>query len=134
MSEIDEQKQEIDMKVVFDVGTTVLLALVPLSLIIISYLVVYIPPEYIIIATILTGILSQYAANQRVKDSVETVQKWIRFDYLTTILLMAWPIIVVLQPQLMLYIPSQLIVPVTILFTILSQFVTEKRAATGISE
>lgn len=134
MSEIDEQKQEIDMEVVFDVGTTVLLALVPLSLIIISYLVVYIPPEYIIIATILTGILSQYAANQRVKDSVETVKKWIRFDYLTTILLMAWPIIVVLQPQLMLYIPSQLIVPVTILFTILSQFVTEKRAATGISE
>lgn len=134
MSEIDEQKQEIDMKVVFDVGTTVLLALVPLSLIVISYLVVYIPPEYIIIATILTGILSQYAANQRVKDSVESVKKWIRFDYLTTILLMAWPVIVVLQPQLMLYIPSQLIVPVTILFTILSQFVTEKRAATGISE
>lgn len=127
MTETNEP--QIDMRMVFDVGTTILLALVPLTLILISYLVTYIPPEYIILATVLTGILSQYASNRRVKDSVETVKKWIRFDYLTTILLMAWPVIVVLQPQLMVYIPPQLIVPVTIGFTILSQFVTEKRAA-----
>nr|WP_319372472.1 hypothetical protein [uncultured Methanobacterium sp.] len=131
MTETNET--QIDMKMVFDVGTTILLALVPLTLILISYLVTYIPPEYIIIVTVLTGILSQYASNRRVKDSVETVKKWIRFDYLTTILLMAWPVIVVLQPQLMVYIPTQLIVPVTIGFTILSQFVTEKRAASETS-
>lgn len=131
MTETNET--QIDMKMVFDVGTTILLALVPLTLILISYLVTYIPPEYIILVTVLTGILSQYASNRRVKNSVETVKKWIRFDYLTTILLMAWPVIVVLQPQLMVYIPAQLIVPVTICFTILSQFVTEKRAASETS-
>lgn len=131
MTETNEN--QIDMKMVFDVGTTILLAFVPLTLILISYLVTYIPPEYIILVTVLTGILSQYASNRRVKDSVETVKKWIRFDYLTTILLMAWPVIVVLQPQLMVYIPAQLIVPVTIGFTILSQFVTEKRAASETS-
>ena len=116
-----------DMKRVWDILTTLIFAFVPLTLIVISYLVVYIPPEYIALVALVTALLSQYTSNQRVKDSVETVKKWIRFDYLTTILVAVWPIIIAYQPQLMVQVPPVLIIPVTIIFAILSQFVADKR-------
>lgn len=109
--------------------TTVGYALIPLLLLVISYTLVYIPPEYIVVVTIIVGALSQYATNQRVKDSVEIVKKWVRFDYLTTILVGIWPVIGALQPQILSNTPALLLIPVTILFAILSQFVAEKRAA-----
>ena len=120
-----------DMKKFYDIVTTLIFGLVPLTLLVISYTLIYIPPEYIVLVTMITGIISQYASNQRVKDSVETVKKWIRFDYLTTILLAIWPILVAYQPQIMLQIPGQLIIPVTIIFTIISQWVAEKREING---
>jgi membrane glycosyltransferase len=110
-----------------DIGTTLLLASVPLTLLLISYFYAYIPPEYIALVTIVLAILSQYTSNQRVKDSVETVKKWIRWDYITTILLVVWPIIASIQPQLLVNVPPALLGLVTALFAITSQWVADKR-------
>lgn len=110
-----------------DIGTTLLLACVPLALLLISYFYAHIPTEYIALVTLVLAILSQYASNQRVKDSVEIVKKWIRWDYITTILLALWPIVVSFQPQLLVYVPPALIGFVTALFALISQFVANKR-------
>lgn len=114
-------------KEIQDIGTTILLACVPLVLILISYFYAYIPAEYIVGVTIVLALLSQYTSNQRVKDSVETVKKWIRWDYITTILLIVWPILVSVQPQLLVYVPPALLGIVTALFAIISQYVADKR-------
>ena len=110
-----------------DIGTTLLLASMPLALLLISFFYAYIPPEYIAMVTIILAILSQYTSNQRVKDSVETVKKWIRWDYITTILLVVWPIIASIQPQLLVNVPPALLGLVTALFAITSQWVADKR-------
>lgn len=123
-----------EMKKLWDILTTVILASVPLALLLISYFIAYIPPEYIALVTLVLAILSQQASNQRVKDSVEIVKKWIRWDYITTILLVVWPIIAAYQSQLMVQIPPALIIPVTIIFTIISQYVADKREETSDSE
>lgn len=114
-------------KEIQDKGTTLLLACVPLTLLLISYFYAYIPPAYIALVTIILAILSQYTSNQRVKDSVETVKKWIRWDYITTILLVVWPILVSVQPQLLVYVPPAFLGIVTALFAIISQYVADKR-------
>jgi membrane glycosyltransferase len=102
-----------------DNATTLLLACVPLALLLISYFYAYIPPEYIALVTIFLAFLSQYTSNQRVKDSVEIVKKWIRWDYITTILLAVWPLIVTFQPQILVYVPPALLGFVTVIFTII---------------
>ena len=122
-----------NFKKAFDILTTVVLALVPLSLLLVSFFIVYIPPEYIALVTLGIAIISQQASNQRVKDSVETVKKWIRWDYITTILLAVWPIIVVYQPQIMVYVPTGLIIIVSGLFAFVSQWVADKREETSLT-
>ncbi|KAF5046212.1 hypothetical protein DSECCO2_473120 [anaerobic digester metagenome] len=116
-----------DWKEIQDIGTTLLLACVPLVLLLISFFYAYIPAEYIVAVTIALAILSQLASNKRTKDSVETVKKWIRWDYITTVLLMVWPIIVALEPQLMIYVSPTMIGFVTALFALISQYVADKR-------
>lgn len=114
-------------KEIQDIGTTLLLACVPLALLLISYFYAYIPPAYIVLVTLVLAILSQLASNKRTKDSVELVKKWIRWDYITTILLAVWPIVVALQPQLMIYVSPTMIGFITALFAIVSQYVAGKR-------
>lgn len=50
-------------------------------------------------------------------------------DYLTTIFLMAIPVIVALQDQIMLYVPPEYAIVATIIFGILSQVVANMRVA-----
>ncbi len=118
-------------KGIYDVVTTLLLACVPTVLVLIYFFIAYIPPAYIFLVTAILTILSQHASNQRVKDSVEIVKKWIRWDYITTILLAVWPIVVLYRPQLMSYVPAFLVVFVTGIFTITSQWVANKREETS---
>lgn len=120
-----------NFKEAYDILTTVVLALVPLSLLMVSFFIVYIPPEYIALVTLAIAIISQQASNQRVKDSVEIVKKWIRWDYITTILLAVWPIVVAYQPQIMVYVPTSLIIIVAGLFAFVSQWVADKREETS---
>lgn len=115
----------------YDILTTLVLALVPLSLLLVSFFIAYIPPEYIALVTLAIAIISQQASNQRVKDSVETVKKWIRWDYITTILLAVWPIVVAYQPQIMVYVPASLIIIMSGLFAFVSQWVANKREETS---
>ncbi|MBF4474549.1 hypothetical protein [Methanobacterium formicicum] len=118
-------------KGIYDIVTTLLLACVPTVLVLIYFFIAYIPPAYIFLVTAILTILSQHASNQRVKDSVEIVKKWIRWDYITTILLAVWPIVVLYQPELMSYVPAFLVVFVTGIFTITSQWVANKREETS---
>lgn len=116
-----------DWKEFYDKATTVLLACVPLTLLLINYFYAHIPAGYIAAVTIVLVILSQNASNRRVQDSVETVKKWIRWDYITSILLGVWPIVVAFQPQIMVYVPAVYIGIVTGIFAIVSQYVADKR-------
>lgn len=117
-----------------DIGTTLLLACVPLAMILISYFYAYIPAEYIVFVTLVLAILSQLASNKRTKDSVETVKKWMRWDYITTILLAVWPIVLTVQPQLLIYVPPAFLGIVTAIFTIISQYVANKREVNSASQ
>jgi len=117
-----------------DIGTTLLLACVPLAMILISYFYAYIPAEYIVFVTLALAILSQLASNKRTKDSVETVKKWMRWDYITTILLAVWPIVLTVQPQLLIYVPPAFLGIVTAIFTIISQYVANKREENSASQ
>lgn len=112
-----------------DVVTTLLLACVPLTLLLISYFYTNIPAEYIALVTLVLAILSQYSSNKRVQESVETVKKWIRWDYITTFLLAAWPIIVAYQPQILLYISPSWVGFVSAIFAVISQCVADLREA-----
>jgi hypothetical protein len=78
--------------------------------------------------------ISQYASNQKLKIVLRLFKKWIRFDYLTTLLLAVWPIILAYQSQIIAFSPPALTVVVTGLFGFVSQWVAEKRNENADSE
>lgn len=114
-------------KKIFDYSTTLFLVAIPFILLFKDYIIVYTPPEYLILVTLFLAVLSQFAANQRVKDAIETVKTWIIVDYLTTILLAFGPIILTYQALILQQIPVEYVPIATILLGLLSQFVTNKR-------
>lgn len=110
-----------------DVLTTLSLAVIPLLLYFWTAIEAIIPPAYLVISTLILAVISQYAANQRVTEAVETVKKWIYFDYLTTILLTIWPLVLAFQPQIMGAIPVAYAGAGTFILAVISQWVADKR-------
>lgn len=111
----------------WDIITTVLLALIPLILYFQEVIGLYVPAAYIVVVNLVLAALSQYAANRRVKDAVETVKRWEIFDYLTTILLLVAPLILALQSVILQHTPDIYLPVVSLILAGLSQFVTDKR-------
>jgi len=111
--------------------TTLLLMLVPIVIGIQPQVMAIIPPEYTIIATIFFGFLSQFTAEKRAA-LVAMIGPWT--DRLTTILLMLIPVIIGVQPQIMATIPVQYTLAATIIFGLLSQFTSEKRANAAVDD
>lgn len=112
-----------------DILTTLLLGVIPLIVWLLALLQgVNIPAQYVSITSIILAALSQYTSNSRVQEATETVKKWVRLDYLTTILLTIWPWILYFQPQIMGQIPAAYAGAGSFIFMILSQYVAEKRA------
>lgn len=120
----------------FDYLTTLLLVAIPFILLFKDYIIVYTPPEYLILVTLFLAMLSQFAANQRVKDAIETAKHWKIVDYLTTILFAFGPLILAYQALILKQVPVEYVPIATILFGLLSQFVTNKRvhASTPVSD
>lgn len=112
-----------------DIITTLALGVIPLIVWLLAMIQgINIPVIYVGIVSILLAVLSQYTSNQRVRDATETVKKWVRLDYLTTILLTIWPWILYLQPQIMGQIPAAYAGIGSFIFMVLSQYVAEKRS------
>lgn len=110
-----------------DVLTTLFLAVIPLLLYFWTAIESIVPPAYLLISTLILAVISQYAANQRVTEAVETVKKWIYFDYLTTILLTVWPLVLAFQPQIMGAIPVAYAGVGSFILAVLSQWVADQR-------
>jgi hypothetical protein len=111
--------------------TTILLMLVPIVIGLQPQVMAIIPPAYTIIATIFFGFLSQFTAERRAA-LMAMAGPWM--DRITTILLMLVPVIIGLQPQIMASIPIQYTLIATIIFGLLSQFTSEKRAAAVVDD
>lgn len=110
-----------------DYLTTILFACIPVILWFQDVIVVYVPPAYLIIATIAFAVLSQLASEQRVKDAVEEVQRWIIFDYLTTIALAVGPFILAYESLILQQIPPAYVPIAAVGLALFSQFITNKR-------
>lgn len=111
-----------------DIITTLLLGIVPFIVWLIALMQnIEIPLQYVAVLSLILAALSQYTSNQRVKEAEETVKKWIRYDYLTTILLTVWPWILFFQPQIMAQIPVAYGGIGTFIFLVLSQWAAEER-------
>lgn len=112
-----------------DILTTLSLGGIPLIVWLLALLQgINIPIIYVGIISIILATLSQYTSNIRVREATETVKKWARLDYLTTILLTIWPWILYFQPQIMGQIPVAYAGIGSFIFMVLSQYVAEKRA------
>ena len=111
----------------FDYITTGLLFLIPVILFFQDLIIQYTPSAALLIVTIILAFLSQYAANQRVKDAVEAVIHWKVMDYLTTILFAFGPVLLAYQTPVMQQIPPVYIPLTALLFGALSQFITNVR-------
>ena len=111
-----------------DIITTLALGIVPFIVWLIALMQnINIPIQYVMVVSLVLAFLSQYTSNQRVKEAEETVKKWIRYDYLTTILLTAWPYVLFFQPQIMAQIPVAYAGIGTFIFMVLSQWAAEER-------
>ncbi len=110
-----------------DYLTTILLALIPVILYLKDTIILYVPPAYLILAVLIFAVLSQLAAEQRVKDAVEEVQRWKIFDWLSTILLAFGPILLAYESLIEQQLPPA-IVPIAVgVFGLISQYITNKR-------
>jgi uncharacterized membrane protein len=110
-----------------DIITTAMLAAIPLIVYFWAAIEQILPPEYLVASNIILAAISQYTSNKRVVEAVETVKKWIYFDYLTTILLTVAPWILYFQPQIMGAVPVEYVGIVSFLLAVLSQWAADKR-------
>ncbi|WJI09172.1 hypothetical protein FGU46_03230 [Methanobacterium sp. CWC-01] len=85
------------------------------------------PPEYATALVLIVGVISQLTSEARVREATETFKKWIYFDRLTTILLMAWPIVLIFQDTIMGAIPVAYVGAGSFIFAVISQYVADKR-------
>ncbi len=111
-----------------DILTTIGLVLFGIITYFLSAITGALPPEYAAALIIVVGIISQLTSEQRVREATETLKKWIYFDRITTILLVAWPIVLLFQDQIMTNIPLSYVGIGSFIFAVVSQWVAEKRA------
>lgn len=122
-----------DFKRLATIVLTLALLGVPLLVIFAPAILATTPEAYIVIVTVVLGIVYQLAANQRVKDAVEEFKRWQIYDYITTGILIFGPLILSYQATIMGYIPAWAAGFGTISFGLLSQFITEKRVDNAIT-
>lgn len=111
-----------------DILTTVALMLFGLVLYFWTAIQEILPPEYLVAGTLAIGVISQLTSEQRVREATETVKRWIYFDRLTTILLVAWPIVLLFQDNILGAIPVAYVGAGSFILATVSQWVAEKRA------
>lgn len=110
-----------------DIITTVGLVVFGLIAYFLAEITGILPPEYAAALVIVVGVISQLTSEARVKEATETFKKWIYFDRLTTILLVAWPIILLFQDQIMGSLPLTYVGAGSFIFAVISQYVADKR-------
>ncbi|WP_321422780.1 hypothetical protein [uncultured Methanobacterium sp.] len=118
---------EINTTKLLDGLTTILLALPAIILIFSGSIQAYAPPGYLIILMVLLAFVSQLAAGERSRFAVENIKKWKYFDYLTTIFLAAFPIVLQYQDQILSQVPVEYKIFVLILLAGLSQYASNLR-------
>jgi len=111
-----------------DILTTVALMLFGLVLYFWTAIQEILPPEYLVAGTLAIGIVSQLTSNARVKEATEVVKKWIYFDYITSFLLVAWPIVLLFQDNILGAIPVAYVGAGSFILATISQWVADKRA------
>ena len=110
-----------------DILTTLALAVFGLIAYYLAEITGALPPEYAVAFVLAFGVISQLTSEQRVREATETLKKWIYFDRITTLLLVAWPIVLIFQDQIMASIPLTYVGIGTFIFATISQYVAEKR-------
>ena len=93
-----------------------------------------IPFQYLIVIQLVLAIINQFVGNSRVTEAVEEVKHWKWFDYITSILFLFAPLILMFQQTLMNNIPVAAIPFATVAFGMLSTFVNERRVNTATFE
>lgn len=117
-----------DFKKLTTILVTLALLGVPLIVIFAPAILASTPAVYVIIVSLILGVIIQYASDQRVKDAVEEFKHWKIFDYLTTFLFVFGPLIIAYQTTIMGYVPSWAAGFATIAFGALSLYISERRA------
>ncbi len=111
-----------------DILTTSALALFGIIAYFLADITGILPPTIATALVLVVGVISQLTSEQRVREATETLKKWIYFDRITTILLVAWPIVLLFQDQIMTSIPLSYVGIGSFIFAVVSQWVAEKRA------
>jgi len=111
-----------------DILTTSALALFGIIAYFLADITGILPPTIATALVLVVGVISQLTSEQRVREATETLKKWIYFDRITTILLVAWPIVLLFQDQIMASIPLSYVGIGSFIFAVVSQWVAEKRA------
>jgi hypothetical protein len=94
-------------------------------------LIVLYPAQSGILLAVL-AVISQLAANYRVKEATETVKTWKWVQYLLTFLVFASSFLPTYQAYILHQTPTSLVIPVTIVLALIMQYASgaRERAAT----
>ena len=111
-----------------DILTTLALAVFGLIAYYLAEITGALPPEYAVAFVLAFGVISQLTSEQRVREATETVKRWIYFDRITTLLLVAWPIVLLFQDNILGAIPVAYVGAGSFILATVSQWVAEKRA------
>ncbi len=110
-----------------DILTTVGLVIFGIVAYFLAAITGVLPPAYATAIVLIVGVISQLTSEARVREATETFKKWIYFDRLTTILLIAWPIILLFQDTIMGALPVAYVGAGSFIFAVISQYVADKR-------